>query len=540
MRNRPGLRFEPLEARRVLFSPIATGDFNGDGFEDGAVGIPFEDVGSVADAGAVNVIYGSANGLTAGNNQFIHQDLPNVLGQSQVEDIFGIELAIGDFNGDSFDDLAVGIPGEQVGSMTKAGAVQIFFGSTLGLKLTNSQLLNQNTAGIPGVAGANDYFGQTLATGDFDADGFDDLVVGVPSDLVASVSAGTVTVIRGSATGLVAAGSQLWTQDSQAVFGVAEQGDQFGAALAVGDFDHDNHLDLAIGAWGDQVNGQLSAGAVNVLYGTSNGLTSARNQIWHQNSVATLDSSETDDWFGFALSAGDFDGNGFSDLAVGVPNESWGAIGGPTDLAGAVGVFYGSSAGIASAGNQLFTQDSQGVPGVGESTDNWGYSLAKGDFNADGFDELIVGAPFDRVGGIANAGSVTVFQGGSMRLSGTNSKLWTQNSQGIFDFCEEYDLFGLVAVGDFDGNGRDDLAIAAPGESVGTIQGAGSVNVIYSGLSGLVSAGNQVWSQNSPGILDTSEVGDCFPFVDAQAARKMSLSIGEELEKLRKQRLFRL
>src|SRR5262245_5735108 len=105
---------------------LASGDFNLDGFVDLAVGVPNEDIGSVADAGAVNVIYGGFSGLSSANNQFLSQDSTGVDDDPETFDLFGYALAAGDFNGDGFDDLAVGVIGEDIavfqGTVENAGA----------------------------------------------------------------------------------------------------------------------------------------------------------------------------------------------------------------------------------------------------------------------------------------------------------------------------------------------------------------------------------------------------------------------------------
>ncbi len=92
--------------------PSVRMDFNGDGFADLAIGVPNEAVGTVTNAGAVNVIYGSTGGLsaTATPDQFWTQNTPNVAGVADVDDAFGKALAAGDFNGDGFADLAIGRP----------------------------------------------------------------------------------------------------------------------------------------------------------------------------------------------------------------------------------------------------------------------------------------------------------------------------------------------------------------------------------------------------------------------------------------------
>src|SRR5206468_7203763 len=119
--------------------------FNGDGKDDLAIGIPRETVDSastgapVSVAGAVNVIYGSSKGLSATltkTNQIWTQNSGSVDDSAEVGDEFGASLAAGDFNGDGFDDLAVGVLFEDIGSIIDAGAVNVIYGSSSGLSAT--------------------------------------------------------------------------------------------------------------------------------------------------------------------------------------------------------------------------------------------------------------------------------------------------------------------------------------------------------------------------------------------------------------------
>ncbi len=414
-----------------------------------------------------------------------------------------------DFNGDGHADLAIGLPFEDVGGIVNAGAVNIIYGSEVGLAPAGNQFWTQDSDGIEGVAESEDQFGRALAAGDFNGDGWHDLAIGVALESVGTLEfAGAVNILYGSAAGLTAAGDQIWTQNSEGILGVAESDDHFGDALSAGDFNGDGRDDLAIGATGDSVGSVNGAGAVSIVYGSAAGLTATGNQIWTQDSPGIDDQADAFDRFGFALTAGDFDGDGRDDLAVGVPDEDFGGFGGPVS-AGAVHVLRGSAAGLTAEGNQFWTQDSPGIQGVLEGGDHFGSSLAAGDFNFDGQDDLAVGSPLEDIGSILHAGAVNVLYGTLFSgLTAVDNQIWSQESPGINGVAEQTDNFGRVVAGDFDGNGVDDLAIGVPRETVGNVE-AGAVNVLY-GVSGagLTSLNNQIWSQDSPGIDGIAESGD--------------------------------
>jgi hypothetical protein len=128
-----------------------------------AVGTPFEAVGAVQGAGAVNVLYGRpVTGLTGSSSQIFTQDTPGVGSTAEEFDVFGLALAGGDFNADDADDLAIGAPGEAVGAVPVAGAVNVLPGSTSRLSGTGSQLFIQDTPGVPSASEEFDAFGQAL------------------------------------------------------------------------------------------------------------------------------------------------------------------------------------------------------------------------------------------------------------------------------------------------------------------------------------------------------------------------------------------
>jgi hypothetical protein len=130
----------------VAAAQAAADDFNGDGVDDLVVGVPGEDIGATADAGVVDVVYGSESGLPGGTRQQLTQARP------EDGDRFGSAVATGDFNGDGFTDLAVGVPGENVGATADAGVVELFYGGGEGLPGVGNQLLRQGAAGMAGAA----------------------------------------------------------------------------------------------------------------------------------------------------------------------------------------------------------------------------------------------------------------------------------------------------------------------------------------------------------------------------------------------------
>jgi hypothetical protein len=495
------LTAEPALARDVTTSS----DFNGDGFADLAVGVPIEGVGSLGEAGAVNVIYGGPHGLSAARDQFWDQDSPGIRDTAEAGDRFGEALTAGDFDGDGFDDLAIGVPGEDVNSTTDAGAVNVIYGGPHGLSAAGNQLWQQNSHAIEDVSEAGDEFGFALATGDLGRGAQADLAVGAPGeDVNATPDAGAVNVIYGSRRGLSAAGNQLWQQNSHAIEDVSEAGDGFGSALAAANLGRGSRDDLAVGVIGEDVGKGAGAGAVNVIYGGPQGLSAAGNQLWSQDSPGIEHGADPRERFGAALAAADLGRSGWADLAVGAPGEDIGTI----RNAGAVAVLYGGRRGLSAAGNQFWSQNSPGIQDVAEAGDGFGSALAAANLGRSAHADLAVSALSEGIGALAKVGAVSVIYGTSRGLSAAGNEFWHEDVAGIPDV--EYRFGFALGAADF-GRGRwGDLAIGAPNEGVGTSFIAGVVTVIYGRPGGLSVAGNQLWNQDSPGIEDVAESLDHF------------------------------
>ncbi len=390
---------------------LATGDFNGDHIDDLATGIPLDDglVGSpTVDMGAVVVRYGIPGaGLESGlADTYLSQWASGSPSSPNPDERFGRALAAGDFNGDGIDDLAIGVTSNVNGFGEAAGAVEIHYGLLGGIQLAAEHFLEQATNGIPGWGNSQERFGEALAAGDFDADGFDDLAVGAPGDW--GDNKGTVTVLHGDEGGLLPYEGYRINQGGEGIPDVMDAGDEFGAALATGDWNGDGRADLAIG-----VPGEDQVGAVLVLFGSDFGLIFGNNVWWGQWDTGGL--GESGDRFAQSLASGDFDGDGYDDLVVGAPFEDL-VEGGPIVDAGELTLLYGSGAGAPNWFNVARTSHVQQGSfflggGYDEAGDRFGWAIAAGDFDQDGHDDLAVGHPGEDWGGFVDQGMITVLMG---------------------------------------------------------------------------------------------------------------------------------
>src|SRR5207247_3913572 len=173
-------------------------------------------------------------------------------------------------------------------------------------------------------------------------------------------------------------------------------------------------------------------GAVHVLYGSPEGLSSAGSQFWSQDSPGILDAGEGGDEFGYAVTTADFNLDGILDVAVGVSGEGVGIAHG----SGAVSVLFGSQQGLTALGNEIWSQESPGILDRSEPYDFFGASLVAADFGKGAGADLAVGVPFERLGDSPYAGAGNALYGSPTGLSSAGNQLWNENSTRIEDAAD--------------------------------------------------------------------------------------------------------
>ncbi|PNG20010.1 FG-GAP-like repeat-containing protein [Streptomyces cahuitamycinicus] len=436
-----------LPATQAAAAPSGlSGDFNGDGHRDLAIAAPLGKIAGKTAAGYVAVVYGTANGLDSSKRQIVSQATDGIPGVPESQDYFGDRLTTGDLDDDGYTDLIVGVHAERIGSTDDSGVLTVVWGGASGLKTATdlSAPLPEN----------RNELGWSVATGDFDGDGDTDLAaanIAYPElnvfegpitrtgkaaeltgvDTSAQTGINTDRVVAGDVTGdgrsdlLVmgqeAAGDGYRTRSvlyKGSATGLTPGGKAAGGYDAViADVNKDGYGDIVTGNFmeksAEEPNGG-PGGAVTVTYGAAGGLSTRTPVRITQDTAGVPGAAERNDRFGWSLSAGDTNDDGYTDIAVGTPYEALGSV----KQAGMVTVLRGSASGLTGNGAKSFSQNTAGVPGTAEAYDHFGYAVRLTDASGDGRAELVASASGENTGD----GAVWLLKSTSSGVTATGSK----------------------------------------------------------------------------------------------------------------------
>ncbi|MCX5008424.1 FG-GAP-like repeat-containing protein [Streptomyces sp. NBC_00638] len=436
--------------------------------------------------------------------------VPIVAGTASAKD--GAATVREDFNGDGYQDLAVAAPGGTVGGHTWAGYITITYGSAHDLDPERTMVITQDTPGVPGVSSDNAQFGYDMISRDLDGDGLTDLALVTREYRPENNIGGSVIVLWGRKLGM--SGQDAVRLDAPA-------NAQVGEDITAGDFDGDGHTDLFMG------NSEDSYDYHDVLYGPidRDGSPAREQRLQVYSTDNTINSTAAGDfngdgiedlatfyvyenhaeggklWLGtkeglstvpqrLTSAAGtavaDFDQDGYADLATRIfPNGDTENVEDP----GTVKIYYGSPAGPSQTRTRTITQNTAGVPGVSEKSDQFGGRLSAGDVNGDGYADLAVGVPGEAIGSKKKAGAVVLLKGGRAGLTGTGAQAFHQDTAGVPGVAESGDLFGgSVRLLDVTRDGKADLVAGAPGENLGVVVNGGAVWLLRGTASGITAS----------------------------------------------------
>ncbi|MER5216575.1 VCBS repeat-containing protein [Streptomyces sp. NPDC002838] len=443
---------------------VPQADFNGDGKGDVAFSASGAYVGGKKAAGQVVALYGTTTGVSSAKRATISQNTTGTPGAAETNDYFGNDTAYADFNGDGYDDLAVGSPGEDVGGDVDGGGLAILWGSASGI--TGKGV----TVADPARSG-HDFWGAHLAAGDFDGDGKADLAVGS--------STATIYVLKGGINSSGTPGGRYTIKP--AIQGTDGNGP---LNLTAGDVTGDGRTDLVVDGY--ETATDYGWNRNYFIPGTASGLSVASAKALKPGVITAI---------------GDIDADGYGDIVSGAywnTTTSDGTAIPDSAKGGKVWVTYGSASGPGTVTG--ITQDTGSVPGASEGNDYFGYELDLGDINGDKYLDLAVGVAGENIGSAVDTGTVTILYGTASGLNtSSGAQSFAQSTAGVPGNDESDDMFGMdVKLDDVTGDGRADL-IAGSGENAGN----GAVTYLPSNGTKITTTGSRTISPSTSGVSTT-------------------------------------
>lgn len=404
------------QSNAILGIAVATaGDVNADGYSDVIVGAYNYDNGN-SDEGAAFVFHGSVTGIIAAGTPV---NANRVLDCNQDFGYMGVSVAsAGDVNGDGYNDVVVGAYGYETGILFDNGAAFVYHGSAAGVA----------AAAAASVYGTQDFglMGNSVSSaGDVNSDGYSDVIVAAYNFDNGQVDEGVAYVYHGTAGGMnTVAAVMLESNQASAYFG--------NSVACAGDVNGDGYSDLIIGCQ-YYTNGQTGEGAIFVYQGSATGISTTYTTLVESNQASALLGSSV-------ASAGDVNGDGFSDVIAGAYNYD----SGQTDE-GAAFVYHGSARGTSAIISSQLE--------LGQFNAYAGFSVASaGDVNADGFSDVIVGVRAYDLGN-TDEGAAFIYHGSVTGLNIVAATQLVSGQNGAFMGNS------VASAGDVNGDGYGDIIV---------------------------------------------------------------------------------